>query len=111
MSPGEGARWSNYHRSASVDDNFTLLDAMIMLLIDTAIHLIITWYLDNVRPGEFGVPKPLYFCFTVSNVLCPSLFYFSFKVTCRCPGLSLSVPRPLPVGSQASPCRRPGLSL
>ena len=87
-----------------------------MLLIDTAIHLIITWYLDNVRPGEFGVPKPLYFCFTVS-CLCPSLFYFCFTETSSCPGLSvgaqasLYVPRPLPVGAQASPCRRPGLSL
>ena len=69
LAPGEGAQWSNFHKPASVDDNFTLLDAMIMLLIDTVIHLIITWYLDNVRPGEFGVPKPLYFCFTVS--LCP----------------------------------------
>ncbi|KAK7101994.1 phospholipid-transporting ATPase ABCA3-like [Littorina saxatilis] len=63
---GEGARWSNFHKTASVDDNFTLLDSMIMLLIDSVIHLIITWYLDNVRPGEFGVPKPFYFCFTRS---------------------------------------------
>ncbi|XP_067683953.1 phospholipid-transporting ATPase ABCA3-like [Haliotis asinina] len=61
---GSGVQWSNFHEPATVDDNFTLLDAMLMLLGDTAIHLLITWYMDNVRPGEFGVPKPFYFPFT-----------------------------------------------
>ncbi|KAL8560975.1 hypothetical protein ACOMHN_061189 [Nucella lapillus] len=63
---GEGARWSNVYRKASVDDNFSLLDAMLMLLLDSALHLLITWYVDNVRPGDYGVPKPFYFCFTKS---------------------------------------------
>ncbi|XP_076468754.1 phospholipid-transporting ATPase ABCA3-like [Babylonia areolata] len=63
---GEGSRWSNVYKRASVDDNFSLLDAMLMLLLDSFLHLLITWYLDNVRPGDFGVPKPLYFCFTKS---------------------------------------------
>ncbi|XP_067683948.1 phospholipid-transporting ATPase ABCA3-like [Haliotis asinina] len=63
---GSGVQWSNFHEPATVDDNFTLLDAILMLLGDTAIHLLITWYLDNVRPGEFGVPKPFYFPFTAS---------------------------------------------
>ncbi|XP_067683951.1 phospholipid-transporting ATPase ABCA3-like isoform X2 [Haliotis asinina] len=61
---GSGAQWSNFAEPATIDDNFTLLDAILMLLGDTAIHLLITWYLDNVRPGEFGVPKPFYFPFT-----------------------------------------------
>ncbi|XP_067683949.1 phospholipid-transporting ATPase ABCA3-like [Haliotis asinina] len=63
---GSGVQWSNFHEPATVDDNFTLLDAMLMLLGDTAIHLLITWYIDNVWPGEFGVPKPFYFPFTGS---------------------------------------------
>ncbi|XP_046544461.1 phospholipid-transporting ATPase ABCA3-like [Haliotis rubra] len=63
---GSGVQWSNFHEPATVDDNFSLLDAMLMLLGDTAIHLLITWYLDNVWPGEFGVPKPFYFPFTGS---------------------------------------------
>ncbi|XP_046544464.1 phospholipid-transporting ATPase ABCA3-like [Haliotis rubra] len=63
---GTGAQWSNFHEPATVDDNFSLLDAMLMLLGDTAIHLLITWYLDNVWPGESGVPKPFYFPFTGS---------------------------------------------
>ncbi|XP_012941784.1 ATP-binding cassette sub-family A member 3 [Aplysia californica] len=63
---GEGAHWGNFHKPATVDDNLSLLECMIMLLVDTGIHLLITWYLDNVWPGEFGVPKPPYFCFTKS---------------------------------------------
>ncbi|RUS76071.1 hypothetical protein EGW08_016175 [Elysia chlorotica] len=61
---GEGARWSNFHKPGVVDDNLSLLECMLLLLFDSLIHCIITWYLDNVRPGEFGVPKPLYFPFT-----------------------------------------------
>ncbi|XP_071081916.1 phospholipid-transporting ATPase ABCA3-like [Haliotis cracherodii] len=61
---GSGAQWSNFHEPATIDDNLSLLDTMLMLLGDTAIHLLITWYMDNVWPGEFGVPKPLYFPFT-----------------------------------------------
>ncbi|XP_046358771.2 phospholipid-transporting ATPase ABCA3-like [Haliotis rufescens] len=63
---GSGVQWSNFHEPATVDDNFSLLDAILMLLGDTAIHLLITWYMDNVWPGEFGVPKPIYFPFTGS---------------------------------------------
>ena len=63
---GEGAQWSNFHKPATVDDNVSLLEVFIILLVDSAIHLLITWYVDNVRPGEFGTPKPFYFCFTVS---------------------------------------------
>ncbi|PVD25013.1 hypothetical protein C0Q70_15510 [Pomacea canaliculata] len=63
---GAGAQWSNFHQPATVDDNFALLHAMIMLLVDAVIYLLITWYIDNVHPGEFGVPKPVYFCFTKS---------------------------------------------
>ncbi|XP_046356645.2 phospholipid-transporting ATPase ABCA3-like isoform X2 [Haliotis rufescens] len=63
---GSGVQWSNFHEPATVDDNFSLLDAILMLLGDTAIHLLITWYMDNVWPGEFGVPKPFHFPFTAS---------------------------------------------
>jgi hypothetical protein len=42
---------------------------MIMMLSDTALYLLVTWYVDAVMPGEFGVPEPFYFTFTVSNNL------------------------------------------
>ena len=62
---GKGAQWSSFTQPASVDDNFSLMHAMIMLVIDSLILLILTWYLDNVRPGTFGVPRPWYFPFQV----------------------------------------------
>lgn len=60
-----GVQWSNFHKPLCYYDNFSLLDAITMLLIDVCLQLLITWYIDNIRPGEFGVPKPFYFCFTV----------------------------------------------
>ncbi|KAK3796087.1 hypothetical protein RRG08_044081 [Elysia crispata] len=68
---GEGAQWNNFHKPGAVDDNISLLECMLMLLCDSLIHCIITWYLDNVRPGEFGVPKPFYFPFTKSYWVAP----------------------------------------
>ncbi|XP_060066248.1 phospholipid-transporting ATPase ABCA3-like [Ylistrum balloti] len=58
---GDGARWTNFHKPATVDDNFSLLDAMLMLLVDSVLYLLVTWYVDNVHPGEYGVPEPWYF--------------------------------------------------
>ncbi|XP_050413869.2 phospholipid-transporting ATPase ABCA3 [Patella vulgata] len=63
---GDGIQWSNIAEPATVDDNFSMLDAILMMLGDTAIYMIIVWYVDNVHPGEFGVPKPFYFPFTRS---------------------------------------------
>nr|KAG5699336.1 hypothetical protein BaRGS_004273 [Batillaria attramentaria] len=48
---GEGAQWDSFTEPASVDDNFSLLHAMLMLIVDTIIFFILTWYIDNVHPG------------------------------------------------------------
>ncbi|XP_076468788.1 phospholipid-transporting ATPase ABCA3-like isoform X1 [Babylonia areolata] len=42
------------------------MHAMVMLVMDTVIFFILTWYLDNVHPGTYGVPRPLYFPFQPS---------------------------------------------
>ncbi|XP_069101650.1 phospholipid-transporting ATPase ABCA3-like [Argopecten irradians] len=63
---GAGAQWSNFNSPATTDDNFSLGMAMGMLLLDSVVCFLIAWYLDNVRPGEFGVPKPWYFMCTKS---------------------------------------------
>ncbi|KAH9509936.1 ATP-binding cassette sub- A member 3 [Bulinus truncatus] len=62
---GEGLQWDNYHMPIE-DDDFTVRDSMQILLLDTCIHFLLTWYLDNVFPGDFGVPRPLYFFITKS---------------------------------------------
>ncbi|KAK3590748.1 hypothetical protein CHS0354_030988 [Potamilus streckersoni] len=61
-----GAQWSNFHEPGVVDDNFSLLLSIIMLLVDTAIYMIVAMYVDNVHPGEFGVAQPFYFPFLPS---------------------------------------------
>lgn len=69
MFSGEGVQWNNFHEPPSIDDNFTFLYAMLMLLFDTIIFAIVAWYVGNIRPGDFGVPEPWYFPFTVSTIV------------------------------------------
>ncbi|KAK3103896.1 hypothetical protein FSP39_022745 [Pinctada imbricata] len=61
---GSGAQFTNFYESATVDDNFALIHVMVMLLVDSAIMLLIAWYVGTVFPGDFGVPQPFYFPFT-----------------------------------------------
>lgn len=65
-SSGEGAKWNNFHKPGVVDDNFTLLDAIWMLLLDAFLYMLVAWYVDNIHPGEYGVAQPFYFPFTPS---------------------------------------------
>ncbi|XP_071943840.1 phospholipid-transporting ATPase ABCA3-like [Antedon mediterranea] len=65
---GEGARWDNIGEPVTVDDNFAFAWAMCMLLFDAFLYGGLTWYVDAVFPGEFGIPKPWYFPFTVRMV-------------------------------------------
>ncbi|XP_013413247.1 ATP-binding cassette sub-family A member 3 [Lingula anatina] len=66
MSTGEGVQWSNFNKPAVVDDDFSLADAMFMLLFDAVLGFLLTWYVEAVRPGKYGVPQPWYFCCTRS---------------------------------------------
>lgn len=61
---GEGIKWNNIGEFATEDENFKMSDVFIMLIIDSVLYGLITWYVDNVYPGEYGLPKPWYFCFT-----------------------------------------------
>ena len=79
---GEGAQWNNFYQPGTTDDNFSLLDAMIMLLVDTVLYMLVAWYVDNVNPGEAGVAQPFWFPFMVcfmDTVKIPSKYFrFSF---------------------------------
>jgi hypothetical protein len=37
----------------------------IMFLASSLLYWIVTWYMDNIKPGEYGVPKKWYFIFQV----------------------------------------------
>jgi len=60
-----GIQWSTLAKGASPDDSMSLLNSILMLLLDSAIHFTLAWYIDGVWPGEFGTPLPWNFPFTV----------------------------------------------
>ncbi|XP_033630935.1 ATP-binding cassette sub-family A member 3-like [Asterias rubens] len=66
---GEGIQWDTINKPFSVDDDFTLLQVMMMMVLDIILYGVFTWYVEAVFPGEFGVPlgwnfflKPSYWC-------------------------------------------------
>jgi ATP-binding cassette subfamily A (ABC1) protein 3 len=58
---GVGMQWSNINEGISVDDNFTFLQVLLILLANSFIHIILLAYLEQVRPGDHGIAKPWYF--------------------------------------------------
>lgn len=60
-STAQGATTGN---QGTVIRNFAVLDGFGMMMIDIAVYLLLTWYLDNVLPSEFGVKRPFYFPLT-----------------------------------------------
>ncbi|CAF3930645.1 unnamed protein product, partial [Didymodactylos carnosus] len=59
-----GIQWDNINKGIKPGDDFSFLYCMIMMLFDSIIYMFFTWYIENVFPGEFGIPKPWYFPFT-----------------------------------------------
>ena len=62
---GIGLQWSNINTYRTADEKFTMSYTLIMLSIDNVLYVILTWYFDAVLPGDFGMPRPFYFPFTV----------------------------------------------
>ncbi|GFR85121.1 ATP-binding cassette sub-family A member 3 [Elysia marginata] len=67
----EGTRWTNYHLPPFPEDNLSLRDCMLMLLVDSLLHCVLAWYLDHVKPGEHGIAKVPWFCFKISYWVTP----------------------------------------
>lgn len=63
---GAGIQWSTIAQGASPDDNLSLLDVIIMLIVDGFLYLLLAIYVEAVFPGDYGVPLPWYFPLTVS---------------------------------------------
>eukprot|EP00048_Salpingoeca_helianthica_P013329 m.199157 g.199157 ORF g.199157 m.199157 type:complete len:2398 (-) comp15490_c4_seq8:19-7212(-) len=53
--------WSTMRDGTNPCDNFSFAAALGMLVIDTLLYGFLTWYIEAVFPGEFGVPRPWYF--------------------------------------------------
>ncbi|KAG8188878.1 hypothetical protein JTE90_018283 [Oedothorax gibbosus] len=63
-STGTGMQWSNIGIPPTPDDKLSLSLVLIMLIISGVVSLFLTWYIENVLPGEYGVPEVWYFPFT-----------------------------------------------
>ncbi|XP_017465331.1 PREDICTED: ATP-binding cassette sub-family A member 3 isoform X3 [Rhagoletis zephyria] len=63
---GEGLQWSNLFTPVSVDSNLTVGAIMLMMLAASVLYMIICLYVEQIMPGDFGVPKKWNFPFTPS---------------------------------------------
>ena len=60
-----GMTWSNLSEPINPSDNLALIHIWICNIISSIVFMVILWYMDNVRPGKYGVAKKLYFPFQV----------------------------------------------
>lgn len=61
-----GLQWSNLNSSPMPDDGFSMLQCMMLMLVDSLIYLILAWYIEAVFPGMYGIPRKWYFPFQKS---------------------------------------------
>ncbi|XP_047389769.1 phospholipid-transporting ATPase ABCA3-like [Sciurus carolinensis] len=52
-----GIKWNNIFSSTNLD-NFLFAYVLGMFLFDTFLYGLMTWYIEAVFPGQYGVPKP-----------------------------------------------------
>ncbi|KAM6949618.1 phospholipid-transporting ATPase ABCA1 [Aplochiton taeniatus] len=64
---GVGIQWSNIARSPEDGERYSFIVSIVMMLVDAVIYWLLTWYIENVFPGQYGIPKPWYFPFTASH--------------------------------------------
>jgi hypothetical protein len=48
---GTGIQFDNIRYSPVEGDQFTCFETVLFMLLDTFIHLILMWYIENVYPG------------------------------------------------------------
>ena len=57
-----GINWQNFYKSPySNQDTFTMNYLSLFLLMDALIYMLLTWYIEGIAPGEFGVARKWYF--------------------------------------------------
>ncbi|XP_035969082.2 phospholipid-transporting ATPase ABCA3-like [Halichoerus grypus] len=56
-----GIRWDNIWTPVNLEDNLMFGYILLMLLLDAFLYGLVTWYIETVFPGRYGVPQPWYF--------------------------------------------------
>ncbi|XP_063962912.1 phospholipid-transporting ATPase ABCA1-like isoform X2 [Lytechinus pictus] len=64
---GTGVQWNNINTSPlNGEHGFTFMQVLAMMWLDAFIYGLLTWYIEAVKPGQYGMPRPFYFPFTYS---------------------------------------------
>lgn len=63
---GTGLQWSNLFEPLNIDDDLTVGHTVVMMLIASIVYLLIALYVEQIFPGDYGVPERWYFPFTKS---------------------------------------------
>ncbi|KAL8582197.1 hypothetical protein ACOMHN_004116 [Nucella lapillus] len=56
-----GSQWGNIGDSPVPNDTFSLESCIWMMFLDAALYLVLTWYIEAVFPGQYGMPRKWYF--------------------------------------------------
>eukprot|EP00039_Didymoeca_costata_P006116 m.87594 g.87594 ORF g.87594 m.87594 type:complete len:1794 (+) comp13118_c0_seq1:164-5545(+) len=70
---GEGVNWGNVDTRLADDDSFTFATVLWMLVVDTLLYMTLAWYIENINPGQFGIPRSV--TFPVDWFLTPLMDY------------------------------------
>ncbi|KAM6962503.1 phospholipid-transporting ATPase ABCA1 [Aplochiton taeniatus] len=63
---GVGIQWYNLFSSPTEGDTYSFSTSIIMLYVDAFLYALVTWYIEAVFPGEYGMPRPWYFIFQLN---------------------------------------------
>ncbi|XP_077388934.1 phospholipid-transporting ATPase ABCA1b isoform X2 [Festucalex cinctus] len=63
---GVGIQWKNLLASPLEEDDFSLRTAILIMYFDAFLYGLLTWYIEAVFPGQYGIPRPWFFPFTKS---------------------------------------------
>ncbi|XP_075792680.1 retinal-specific phospholipid-transporting ATPase ABCA4 [Pelodiscus sinensis] len=58
---GIGLQWDNIRSSPLEGDEYSFFFSMEMMFFDALLYGLLTWYLESVFPGEYGIPRSWYF--------------------------------------------------
>ncbi|XP_055842779.1 LOW QUALITY PROTEIN: uncharacterized protein LOC129909731 [Episyrphus balteatus] len=78
---GRGFQWSNMFSRIRPDNPVTMAHIIAVMLLSCVLNMIICLYIEQIHPGEFGVPKKWYFPFT-KTFWCGEHEYFENEDSC-----------------------------
>jgi hypothetical protein len=79
-----GVNWQNFYESPYLNTGLSMNQICLTLLLDALIYMVLTWYIESISPGEYGIRKPFYFPILPSYWCGASSFERKLKNLCDC---------------------------